>query len=474
MATRSSDFTLHTSHFKLMLLLLSSLAVCGIARAEFRGACAKVNITPPLGITLIGSKGLPSDAIRDDLYAKAMVLSDGTTTIAVVSADLLYTPLEDITNPVRALVSEKTGIPEKNIMVCATHTHSGPEVFTRSKIPSEGRLPASQIDQSYCRVLVSKIADSVLIAHRNMQEVRIGTATGSLPDVHYNRRPIAANGQAKMAFTLPETTAATRRLETGSDGRIRPLFAVPAGEGPLEFGPIDPAVLAFRVESIDGRVVGSLIGFGCHPVCIYPFLSTTISADYPALATGVVEHVEGGTSLFLLGLAGNAVPLRRDVKPCEQLGKALGGEALRRLQMIATMGDATLKAVTREVTLPLKPVSPSGDPNENAKPTHITTEIQVLRLGDACLLGLPGEVLVEVGLAIKEKADLENLFIVTLANDAIGYVCHRQAYGQAGYEPVSGTLLAQGAAEILAEQSLSLIEEAIIPAAEKEEESRSR
>jgi len=468
MVPRNSDFTLQSSHITLLFLLLFCHAVCAISRAELRGGCTRVNITPPLGITLIGSKGQPSDTIKDDLFAKAMVLRDGATTIAIVSADLLYTPLEDITIPVRALVSKKTGIPAKHIMVCATHTHSGPEVFTRSKIPAEGRLPASQIDQSYCRVLITKIADAVLIAHRDLREVRIGAATGSLSEVLYNRRPITENGQVKMAFTLPETMAATQRVETGNDGRTRAVFTIPAGEAPLAFGPIDPAVLALRMEDTDGHVIGSLIGFGCHPVCIYPHLSTTISADYPASATDVVEQVEGGTTLFLLGLAGNAVPLRRDVKPCEQLGKALGGESLKRMQMIATTNDVTLRAITREITLPLRTSATAGDPNESARPNPITTEIQVLQLGDTCLLGLPGEVLVEVGLAIKDRAAVEKLFIVTLANDAIGYVCHREAYKEGGYEPTSGTLLAEGAAEILIEQALSLIEEARKPAVEEE------
>lgn len=449
MAMRSSDFTLHTSHLKLALLL-ASIILCDVSHAMLRGGCSKVEITPPLGITLIGSKGQPSDAIRDGLFAKAMVLSDGATTLAIVSTDLLYTPLDDITNPVRALVHERTGIPEKNIMVCATHTHSGPEVFTRSKVPAEGRLEAAKIDQAYCRVLVSKIADSVQIACGNMQEVRVGTAMGSLPEVLYNRRPKAKNGQVTMAFTVPETVAATQRIETGSDGRTRAVFTLPPDQAPLEFGAIDPTVLALRVEDANGRVVGSLIGFGCHPVCIYPFLSTTVSADYPGVATRVVEQTEGGTSLFLLGLAGNAVPLRRDVKPCEQLGKALGGEALKRLQMISASPDVALRTVTREISLPCKADAPC---------TSFTTEIQVIRLGDAAILGLPGEILVEVGLAIREKAGLDKLFIVTLANDVVGYVSPHQAYEEGGYEPTSATHLAKGAGEILVEQALALLGE---------------
>ncbi|MEN6335637.1 MAG: neutral/alkaline non-lysosomal ceramidase N-terminal domain-containing protein [Phycisphaerales bacterium] len=458
MDTRSSDFKLQTSNLTLLVILLS-LAICSIGWAQLRGGCARIDITPPLGITLIGSKGYPSDSIRDNLYAKAMVLSDGATTIAIVSSDLLYTPLEEITGPVRAIVSAKTGIPGQNVMVCATHTHSGPEVFTRSKVPAEGRLPASQIDQSYHQVLVSKMADSVLIAHRNLQDVRIGAAFGSLPEVHFNRRPRAQDGQVKMAFTVPEEVAATRRVQTGDDGRVRAVFTLPAGEAPLAFGPIDPAVLALRMEDPNGRLVGSLIGFGCHPVCIYPFLSTTISADYPAVATRVVEQEEGGTSLFVLGLAGNAVPLRRDLGPCERMGKALGGEALKTIQMVAPSVNATLKTATKTISLPRKPAAPSEKPDPNTSADSITTEIQVVRLGDTYLLGLPGEILVEVGLAIKDKAPMRNLFIVTLANDVVGYVSLREAYKEGGYEPTSATHLAEGAGEILVEQALSLLGE---------------
>lgn len=457
MAMRSSNFRLPTLHFTLLLALLFAQIACGTAHAALRGGCAKMDITPPLGILLIGSKGQPSDAIRDPLFAKAIVLSDGTTTVAVVSADLLYTPLEDITSPVRTLIGEKTGIPAQNIMVCATHTHSGPEVFTRSKVPDEGRMPAEQIDRSYLQILVRKMADAAVLAHRNMQDVKIGAATGALPEVLFNRRFIMNDGKAQMAFTVPEAIAATRKVERGADGRTKAVFTFPPEQAPREFGPIDPTVLALRMEDTDGRLVGALISFGCHPVSIYPHLSTTISADYPAHATRVVEQIEGGTSLFLLGLAGNTVPLRRNAGPCEQMGKALGGEALKRLQTVAATNDVTLQAATREVTLALRPPASPATADAAPKPDRITTEVQVLRLGDMYLVGLPGEVLVEVGLSIRDRAGLDNLFVVTLANDAIGYVCHRQAYQQGGYEPVGGSDLAEGAGETLAEQALSLL-----------------
>lgn len=343
MRTRTSDFKLQTSNFKLKILrglivaaLLSSPVFCCVSQAALKGACSRVNITSPLGITLIGSKGKPSDAVMDELYAKAMVLSDGRNTVAIVSADLLYTTLEEITDPVRAIVHEKLGIPRQNIMVCATHTHSSPEVFASRKLPSIDRVVLSDLAQSYRAVLVGKMADSVLMAHRSLRDVKIGAAVGQVPEVLYNRRPVAKDGRVTTTFTLPPEVLATRRIEISNEGDARVLFTLPSQGAPVEFGCVDPRVFTLRMEDADGRIVGSLVGFGCHPVSIYPHFPTAISADYPAFVTRVVEQAEGGVSLFLLGLAGNTVPIQRGARPCEQIGKAVGAEAARKLQFVAT------------------------------------------------------------------------------------------------------------------------------------------
>jgi hypothetical protein len=447
-----------TSTVLVFIVLLSNRIFCPACQAALKGGCAKVTITPPLGIQLIGSKGKPSDDIIDELYAKALVLNDGNTTIAIVSADLLYTPLEEITNPVRRIIKEKTGICEQNVLICATHTHSGPEVFTRSKLGPDKEVPASKIDQNYLQTLIKKIADPVLIAHKNMQEVEIGAAKGQIPEIVYNRRPKTGDGSVRMAFTLAPEVIATQKVQHGHDGSVQVTFAYTHEEAQLDFGPIDPDVCVLRVEDVNGGIVGSLINFGCHPVCIYPYLSTAISADYPAYATQVVEQVEGGICLFTLGLAGNTVPVRRGVKPRQQIGKALGTEALRRLQLVTTTGIVTLKSLKKEIKFPTKKApSPDETAGDDKTIDYVTTEIQVIRLGDIYILGLPGEILVEVGLEIKRKTGLENLFIVTVSNDTIGYVCHSRAYEEGGYEPGSGTNLAKGAGEIMTEEALDLI-----------------
>jgi neutral ceramidase len=440
------------------LVLVPDSFVCPPCRAGLQGGCAKVNITPPLGIPLIGSKGKPGDAILDELYARAMVLDDGRTKIAIVSADLLYTPLEEITGPVRKIIWEKTGIPEQNVLVCATHTHSGPEVFTLSKFRPEERIDPAKLDQPYLQTLNRKIADAVFLAQQKMKKVKIGIGGGSAPELLYNRRTKKPDGTVTMTFSVTPEIAATRKIQTGPDGTTSVSFTMSAPSPDLKFGPVDPTVQVLRVEDANDSVVGSMLNFACHPVCIYPSMPTTISADYPGDAMDLVEQTEGGVCLFTLGTAGDMVPYQRGLDAHRQIGKALGAEAVRRLQFVPTSDDVTMDAIRKDLRFPAKtPSSTEGGNKPDEGTDFIQTEIQIIRIGDIYLLGLPGEVLAEVGLEIRRQANVEKLFLISLGNDAIGYVCHKQAYDEGGYEPDSATHLAKGAGETMINEAMGLL-----------------
>ena len=126
----------------------------------------------------------------------------------------------------------------------------------------------------------------------------------------------------------------------------------------------------------------------------------------------------------------------------------------------ANFRNQVLAATKKAIEFTLKdPVAGSEGADADKPPKSLTTEIQVLRIGDSYLLGLPGEILVEVGLEIKRRAGVQNLFLITLCNDAIGYVCHGEAYDEGGYEPLTGTNLAKGAGETMVKEALDLINE---------------
>jgi len=422
----------------LFVILLSGFVFCPSCQAALKAGCARVDITPPVGVWLSGysSRNKPSEQISDELYAKALVLDDGQNKIAIVSADLLWVPLE-ITAEVRGIVKQKIGVPESNVLICATHTHFGPKVEKIRKDWPD--TPASKVDKAYVQKLTKRIAESILTAAKNTRPVKLGVVKGEISEIVYNRRTKKPDGSVAMTFRLP-----------------------PADPN-LVFGPIDPEVAILRVEDTDSSIVGTIVNYACHPVCgatdNEEFYS--ISADYPGYTARVVEQMEGGICLFALGTAGDMNPVRiRGENHRSRIGKALGGEVLRRLQFVSTSGDIALKALKKPVILPIKKDLPPERITDVNKPEEIlATEIQVLRIADIYILGLPGEILVEVGLEIKKKAGLENLFIVTLSNDTIGYVCHSQAYDEGGYEPGWGTNLAKGAGEIMIKEALELIDQ---------------
>ncbi|MHC4736951.1 MAG: neutral/alkaline non-lysosomal ceramidase N-terminal domain-containing protein [Planctomycetota bacterium] len=306
----------------LSVILLSSHIFCPACQAALKAGFAKIDITPPVGVWLSGyaSRNKPSEGISDELYAKAMVLDDGQNKIAIVSADLLWFPLE-ITAEIRGTVKKKAGIPESNVLVCATHTHFGPKIDKIRKDWPD--TPASKVDKSYVEKLTKRITESISTAAKNTKQVKLGVVKGDISEIVYNRR--------------------TKR----PDGKVAMTFRLPPADPNLVFGPIDPEVAILRVEDTSGALVGTIVNYACHPVCgatdNQEFYS--ISADYPGYTAQVVEQMEGGICLFALGTSGNMNPVRiRGENHRSRIGKALGGEVLRRLQFVSASDDIALKA----------------------------------------------------------------------------------------------------------------------------------
>ena len=130
--------------------------------ATCRAGCAQQVITPPVGASLAGYfHDRVSETVRDDLYAKALVLDHEGTRIAIVACDLICVDAEFV-DPAKRLIEEQLGIPPSHVLVCATHTHTGPEVRGNAVVPRmdawvEG-LPA-KIAQA-----VGKAAESMFTA----------------------------------------------------------------------------------------------------------------------------------------------------------------------------------------------------------------------------------------------------------------------------------------------------------------------
>ena len=146
--------------------------------ATFQAGAARVVITPPIGVPLSGyfvAEGHTETAreVHDDLFARALVLSDGDTTVAIVTADLIALGDEELAM-VRGEVQQKASIAPEYLILACTHTHSGPIVHPFPPV----EIVPGQADEAYFRLLPRLIGSAVAMAARRMCPARIGEGRG--------------------------------------------------------------------------------------------------------------------------------------------------------------------------------------------------------------------------------------------------------------------------------------------------------
>ena len=386
---------------------------------NLKAGAAKIDITPPLGCDMAGYAGRDSgsETIADPLYAKALLFDDGNTQAAIITNDLIGVEAVYV-DQVRHAVEGATGIPAGNVMISCSHTHFGPEVRA-----SRATSPENPKNRIYANMLLQQLATVTQLAQQQLQPARVGASTGIADQVCYNRHTIRPDGSAQTSYRLPDPN---------SD---------------LTFGPYDSATRVLRVDSAMGELAASLIHFACHPVTTTDRMYT-ISADYPGYAMEMVEQGEGGICLFGLGCAGNIVPIQREGSYPRMIGRTIGGEAIKILQWIETSADAEVRIAHQKHSLTLKEAIDGR--------TTETVDIQCIAVGSIYFVGLPGEIFVEIGFDIAERAQQENLFIMSMTNGSVGYIPIEIAYKQGGYEsnsshfrPGCGEQIADVAVELL-------------------------
>lgn len=440
-----------------------------------RAGAAQLDITPLLGTALAGSfHPRPAQDVDDPLYAKALVLESGATRLAIVALDLISILRQDV-QTIRALVAERVGIPPQNVMIGCTHTHTGPATRSSHSVTR---------DESYMEWLVYRVADSVQMAARRLRPVRIAWGKGEQHDISFCRRYRMRDGTVRM-----------------NPGRGNPDIVEPTS-------PIDPTVGVLYVEDLDGRPVAVLAQFSLHYVGTDN--SHAISADYYGHFAAVMRRHLGEACLPLLlngtsGQINNVNPFdpnqERGHAQARRVASALAGEVLKvmgrmRLQETAVLGalatevELRRKEVTEEdvriaqqilagndplpgkgpfsyvvgqpIPEALRPVYAAHVPRLYAMPPTITSEVQVLRIGESAWVALPGEIFVEIGLAIKQQAPVPDTFVVGLANDSLGYIATDKALTlEGGYETWAGTgtPVGLGAERVLTEAAVKLLGE---------------
>src|ERR1019366_3303718 len=271
---------------------------------------AEVVISPPAGIPMAGYYSIRlSKWVHDDLHAKAIVISSGDQQAALVACDLIGIP-PAVVEEARDLIQSGTGIPGANVMISATHSHTGP------LIPGGGAREGAygsdmEIARQYRKELPRKIAESVRLAHSRLAPARAAFGKGREDSISFNRR-----------FFMKDASVGW------NPGKLNPSIVRPAG-------PIDPDVPVVFFESETGEPLATYVNFAMHLDTVG---GLEVSSDYPYTVANLLGKVKapGMLTLFTIGAAGNinhidvksAAP-QKGHEEAQRIGTILSGEVVK-------------------------------------------------------------------------------------------------------------------------------------------------
>jgi neutral ceramidase len=436
----------------------------GTSESPLQVGLAEIDITPPIGYRMDGYfYERLNTGQRDPLKAKALVLQQGETRAVLVACDLLGMP-KSMSSEVRAMAAIRTGIPAANIAITATHSHTGPlfageraRVFSELAAAKFGTDPLAAV--KYPEALRDKLVEVIAAAHARVSPAAIEFVLAREDRVSFNRR-----------FHLKDGTV---RFNPGVLNRDIVKAA----------GPIDPD-LPFVLFTKDKKPVGSLSVFALHLDTVG---GTAYSADYPGHLADEMrrEFGTGFISVFGTGTCGDINHI--DVSGRRRYDARLIGQQLAIAILSARsrlpLDRPALSVAASRLSLPLRRVSEEqvaaakanmGKVGTNELPfltqvetvttldllrrgSTLDTEVQVLRLHpDVAIALLPGEVFVDLGLAIKQGSPFKHTLVIELSNDNPAYVPTEKAFKEGSYETVNSRI-APGGGERLVETTIQLL-----------------
>ncbi len=448
-----------------MRTLLLLFVACPIFAAELHVGAAAVVITPPQGTPLAGYYSLRgTKSVLDDIYSKAIVLQVGETKAALVVCDLISLPRHVVTEA-RRLIEKATGIPGAHVMISATHTHTGPVILRDSSL-DELTGATSDLGRRYSEKLPEWIAKSVEDANKNLTSARASAAHANEEGISFNRR-----------FHMKDGTVSWNPAKRHPD-ILRPA------------GPIDPDVGVIYFDSPKNAPIATYVNFALHADTVG---GQGVSADYPGVLAKRLADYRGPEMLtvFANGCCGNInhrdiswIDPQKGPREANRIGTLLAAAVLRSTRDLKPLRTDALQVRSEMVKLPLAPNSTADvdaahetvkgikDPKtkfldkvkafrvldvlaRNEKPWEV--EVQIIALGNQLAwVSLPGEIFVELGLAIKKGSPFRHTLIAELANGSIGYIPDKPAYAQGNYEVVSARC-GEGSGEKLVEAALRLL-----------------
>ena len=471
-------------YFSLLALIVMALSAPAVfAEDGFNAGFATTDITPPVGWRRAGGyTEFTSTGVQDPLFAKAMVLSQGKTTVAFIGNDLCSVPRE-LTDRARKRASELTGIPFAHIVITATHTHGGPEYYgplrdflhARALKENDGRDPRESID--FHALLVERWTEVIVKAHAARQPAALSVVVPQVHGLAHNRRFLMKDGSTgwnpgklntnifrPLGPTDPDLPFVLVR-EAATDQPLGALtvFAMhTAIYGGAPFGACYPGHLQTHLRHLlDAPGFISIFGEGCAGDINHIDVSSSDPQDgtsYPPvvgeqLAETIHQAVPLARPIRTDQLAMRSVTIHSPVTPLTDAEYAAAKQLMENLdrtnESFLTVVDAWRKMFQHEYW--------------RKHGGKLPQEIQAIRLDrDTAIVTLPHEVFVELGLAIKAASPFRTTIVISLANDLDFYIPTRRAFEEGHYEPTTcplepgcGERLVKAAVRLLAELKTS-------------------
>jgi hypothetical protein len=421
---------------QLLIVLALICSFTTLAYAELKVGVGKTIITPDPLLPVSGGVGpsRPTTGKKGELTARAMVFQQGETKVAVVQLDLLGFP-----SVLCARVHKQVPrIRADNILIGSTHTHSAPDCYG---FPGPGGTHSG--DLKYMDFVCSQAAMAVNQAIDNLQTAHLKIATGE------------AQGKIAYNYYAPE------------------LY--------------DPRMSVIQAVTPAGKSICTLVNYAVHP----EVLGNGVGLVSPDLVGPLCDKLEadvGGMAMFMNGAQGGMItadnrvldkpadPLKakwhdaRTWDECLRIGHLMASEAQRIVKDAQPQMDPALACYAKEVKFPVESdlmwiiilESPLNYPYNKDK--SITTRLNLVNIGDAQILTIPGEALPNIGYYLKRHMKGKHNLLFGLTNDAFGYILTKVDFNSfPRYEYVSRTSLGEMTGEILIENALRMINDSPAP-----------
>ncbi len=392
------------------------------------GASQKV-ITPEIGCQLFGySYDVFSESVNDDLTATAIAFIDGEKKILAISATVCEISTE-FALEVREKVAKEIGFDFSDIMLSATHTHSGPVTATM-----EGW---GVVDRDYAdNIFIPNIIKAAVEAVEKVKPAKIGASVVQ-SNVGVNRRQLFRNG------------------------------AIDFGQNP--WGLYDPNMTVIAIKDYDGNGIVNIIHYGAH--CTAAGANHEISRDWAGVMIDCLERETKTVTAFFNGAEGDVGPrisnglTTGDIRYVKELGAVAALDALKAYKEIKSFYPLELKVAKDKVSLPYKPVVSLEEakailaeypakPEHNAHrmryvtmenivqaynngeefPTHKVYDQTVFAIGDIVFIPFPFEFFSEISLRLREYSDYQYTLAVGCTNGVNAYLPSQTELCRGGYE----------------------------------------